>query len=109
MENFMRIPTNGIGERVDRKFRFLAMCEEHGHLYDENHGVLFLARDQAFQAILPVYRAKCVELGADARQMAGLDLMIERLRRYTEANPRAMKVPDVEPGPVGDPIVAPNL
>ena len=105
----MRIPTNGIGERVDRKFRFLAMSEEHGQLYDENHGVLFLAKDRAFRAILPMYRAKCAELGADDRQIAAVDLLIERVRRYAEANPRATKVPDVEPGPVGDPIVAPNL
>lgn len=105
----MRIPTNGIGERVDRKFRILAMSEEHGLLYDENHAVLFLAKDLAFRAILPLYLQKCAELGADERQIVALDLLIERVVRYAEANPRRIKVPDVEPGPVGDPIVAPNL
>ena len=95
---------------IDRKFRFIGYNpSKHGTIYTEEDGVLFLAKDRAFLETLPTYREKLVELGADARQVAGVDLLIERVRRYQEENPRLVKVPDVDDGPEAAAVLRPNV
>jgi len=100
---------NGIGEPVERKFRISAVSTEHGNLHDENHAVLFLAKDRAFPVALRAYRAECERIGAAPAQLSGIDLLIERVERYQAANPHLVKVPDVDDGPAGAPIIAPNV
>lgn len=56
--------------------------------------VVFLAKDNAFAAVLPDYRRKCVELGCDAEQIAAVDRMIGRLEAWREANQHRLKNPD---------------
>ena len=98
---------NRIGEPIDRKFKILAVCTEHDHAYDDNHAVLLLAKDLAAPATLKFYRQECERLGAAPAQLRGIDLLIERVERYQVANPRVLKVADVEEDR-GQHILAPN-
>jgi len=56
--------------------------------------VVFLAKDNAFAAILPAYRDKCIELGCDAEQIAALDRMLLRLDNWRALHPKRLKNPD---------------
>ena len=100
---------NRIGQVIDRKFMISEVSTEGGDRtrYDENHGVLFLAKDNAFPAALRFYRQECARLGAAAEQLLGIDLLIERVDFYQAANPDICKVPDVD-GARGAHIIAPN-
>lgn len=44
--------------------------------------VVFLAKDNAFAAILQMYRDKCIELGADQQQVQAVNRMLDRLQRW---------------------------
>lgn len=98
---------NGIGEPIDRKFRIVAWCIEHDHIYDDGHGVFFCAKDKAFPVALRAYRVECERIGAAPAQLRGIDLLIERVDRYQAANPGILKVPDVDEA-LGAHIIAPN-
>jgi hypothetical protein len=95
-------------EVVDRKFQISAVCREHGHLFSEADAVLFVAKDKALPATLRFYLEECRRLGAAERQLEGIALLIARVEAWQVANPGRVKVPDVDAGPLGDMIVAPN-
>lgn len=99
---------NGIGEAIDRKFEFDALCIEHDDPVDNNHAMIFLAKDAALPEALKAYRAKAESLGAGPRQLQAVDLLMERVDRYQATHADRVKVPDVDEGELGDPIVAPN-
>lgn len=84
-------------ENIDRKFKIIAHCKAHQHRYTEANAVLFVAKDKAFLAVLPEYRRICQELGAKEDQLKGIDLLIERVKRFQAENPDKIKVPDVDP------------
>ena len=88
---------NGIGEAIDRKFKIDATAREHGTDYDENHAVLFLAKDRALFGTLGYYRSECERLGAAPDQLRGIDLLIQRVERYQSVNANLVKTPDVDP------------
>ena len=90
------IGDNKIGECIDRKFEISAMCIEHGHSYDHNHAILFLAKDLATPATLRFYHNECRRLGAEEAQLRAIDLLIERVERYQKMNPSILKVADVD-------------
>jgi hypothetical protein len=62
---------------------------------DDSEYVVFLAKDNAFAAVLPVYRAICLQLGCEPEQIRQIDLLIERVHQWREANPHRKKNPDV--------------
>src|SRR5262245_40421543 len=95
-------------EVIDRKFTISARCLEHGHPHSEADAVLFLAHDRALIPTLQFYRDECQALGADARQIEGVDMLIGRVREWQRRYSNVLKVADVEAGPTGDRIVAPN-
>lgn len=99
---------NGIGEPIDRKFEIRARCFEHDHVYDDAHGMFFVAKDKALPATLRFYRQECERIGALPAQLRGIDLLIERVDRYQAANPGAVKVPDVDEA-LGAHITRPNV
>src|SRR5687767_3773473 len=87
---------NKIGEPIDRKFKIVAKCIEHDHEYDDNHGMFFAAKDRGLlEAALPAYLEWC-RVNAASNQVLGVELLIERIRRYQEANPKIVKVPDID-------------
>ena len=97
---------NGIGEPVDRKFHFDAFSRS-GSVYNEDHAVVFLAKDLALRDTLEFYLQRCSSLGVAEDQLSGIRLLIERVVRYQVANPDLLKVPDVR-RPQEDAVVAPN-
>lgn len=100
--------SNNIGEAIDRKFIINAESREHGTIYTEFQGVLFLAKDKAFLPTLKFYREECVRQGCEEDQVKAVDLMIGRVQDYQAAHPDELKIPDVEPGAKGADIIAPN-
>ncbi|MES2695094.1 MAG: hypothetical protein V4773_16595 [Verrucomicrobiota bacterium] len=80
--------------KLDAKFYGEIFKYKNGAHVPEDEWCAFLAKDTAFALTLPFYREKCVELGADAEQVAAVDRMIERCNAWREANPDRIKVPD---------------
>jgi hypothetical protein len=97
-----------MSENVERKFRLLAVSTEHGRVHTEADAVLFLAKDRAFLPTLRFYFSECEKIGAGAKQLTAVNLLIERVMRWQLDHPEAMKVPDVDDSPAGQSIVAPN-
>lgn len=79
---------------LDAKFYGVLHKVKDGSVVPPDEFVVFLAKDNAFAAILPAYRDKCVELGADAEQIAAVERMIERLKAWRADNPTRLKTPD---------------
>lgn len=82
--------------KLDAKFYGAIVKAKDGTIVPEDEYVVFLAKDNAFAAILPAYRDKCVELGADDEQIDAVNRMINRLRVWREKNPQRLKVPDAK-------------
>lgn len=82
--------------KLDAKFSGVIFKIKDGTIVPDDEYVVFLVKDNAFAEILPDYRAKCVELGADAEQIAAVDRMIERAKVWRAANPHRLKVPDAK-------------
>lgn len=80
--------------KLDAKFEGEIRKVKDGSIVPADEYVVFLGKDNAFAAILPLYRAKCVELGADEEQIAAVDRMIYRLTEWRRVNPDKLKVPD---------------
>lgn len=60
----------------------------------DDEWMCFLVKDNAFAETLPYYRARCIAHGADAEQIAAVDLTIERMRQWRRENPLRLKTPD---------------
>lgn len=71
--------------RLDNTFRLLAISEE-GLVHDERDALVFLASDRAVPATLLFYRGERARLGATAEQIADIDRLIVRLRRWQAAH-----------------------
>lgn len=82
--------------KLDAKFYGSIQKVKDGTIVPEDEYVVFLAKDNAFAAVLPVYRAICNSLGADYEQLAAVDRMIERLAKWRMENPKRLKVPDAK-------------
>ena len=100
-------------EKLDTKFYVGTPSERHeepdggevwlrkvkdGSVIQEDEYVVFLAKDSAFAATLPVYREICAAMGADQRQLDSVDAMIGRLNGWRIMNASKCKVPDIGPG-----------
>ena len=80
--------------KLDAKFYGTILKAKNDQRVTDDEYVVFLAKDNAFAAMLPIYRAKCVELGCDAEQIAAVDAMIDRLATWRAANPHKLKNPE---------------
>jgi hypothetical protein len=96
---------NKIGEAIDRKFAIDALCLEHNDTVDENHAVVFLAKDKALPGALRAYEQECIALGADDRQITAVRGLLARVEAYQREHADMVKVPDVDQGPAGDHVV----
>jgi len=80
---------------IDRKYIISALNPCSGSHHTQEDSVLFLAKDKAFlEGVLPGYRAKCVELGANSAHIESIDLLIDRVKLYQESV--EVKVPDTD-------------
>lgn len=82
--------------KLDAKFYGTLKKVKDDSVVPDDEYVVFLAKDNAFAAVLPVYRAVCVSLRADAEQIAAIDRMIGRLAAWRLANAERLKVPDAK-------------
>jgi len=80
--------------KLDAKFYGdLFKVKDDSRVPDDEY-VVFLAKDNAFAAILPLYRDKCIELGCDEEQVASVNRMINRLYGWRSAHRDRLKDPD---------------
>lgn len=83
-------------EKLDAKFSGVIFKIKDGSIVPDDQYMVFLAKDNAFAEMLPMYRAKCIDLGADQEHIAAVDRTIERLKKWRAANVLACKVPDAK-------------
>lgn len=83
--------------KLDAKFEGTIRRVKDGAVLPDDGYIVFRPHDNAFFAILPNYRSKCEELGADPRQLTALDRMIARVADWRSKNKTECKVPDIEP------------
>lgn len=57
-------------------------------------GLIFRAKDNAFAATLPVYRAMAASIGASPEYLAHIDDLIVRVHAWRDAHRNLCKVPD---------------
>lgn len=81
--------------KLDSKFTGVVVKAKNCTIVPDDQYVVFLAKDNAFAATLPVYYKQCRMLGADERQLASVLRLIERVDAWRAANPDQCKVPDV--------------
>jgi hypothetical protein len=62
----------------------------------DDEWVVFLAKDDAFSVVLPIYWQVCHALGCDAEQLEAVQALISRVSAWRKANPERCKVPDAK-------------
>lgn len=82
--------------KLDAKFYGEIRKAKDDSVVPDDEYVVFLAKDNAFAAVLPVYRAICVSLGADDEHIASIDRMQRRLTNWRGNHPDRLKVPNAK-------------
>jgi hypothetical protein len=72
-------------EKIDRKFRILAVNPVNGKIYDDSNSILLCAKDAAVPAALKAYRNECVQIGANPEHIESIDLLLERVLDFQAA------------------------
>ena len=85
-------------EKIDRKFKILAVNSVNGKTYTDENALLLCAKDKAVPAALRAYKEECERIGANAEHVESIGLLIGRVEKYQAEI--ASKVPDT----VGDEI-----
>lgn len=80
--------------KLDAKFYGTIYKVKDDSVVPDDDYVVFLAKDNAFAAILPLYLAKCIELGCDEEQIDAVIRMMKRLREWRSSRPAQLKDPD---------------
>lgn len=83
-------------QKLDAKFTGVIVKVKDGTIVPDDEYVVFLAKDSAFAAVLPAYRDKCIELGADMEQIQSVNRMLDRVDAWRAANPDKLKTPDAK-------------
>ncbi len=83
---------------LDTKFYGTIRKAKDDTIVPPDQYVVFLAKDNAFAATLPIYRQVCVSLGVGGAQIVAIDELIARVSRWRAENPEKCKLPDIEPG-----------
>lgn len=80
--------------KMDAKFYGEIRKAKDDTIVPEDEWICFLVKDNAFAATLPIYLAKCIELGADQEQIDSVIRMIQRMMDWRHSKPARLKVPD---------------
>ena len=81
-------------EVIDRKFRFVAVNPCNNHVYTEENGIVFAAKDKALPEALRAYYKECRRLHCDSSHLESVNLLIERIVRF-QANVEC-RIPDTD-------------
>ena len=82
--------------KLDAKFIGIISKVKDGSVVPDNQWMVFLAKDNAFAEVLPIYRRICERIGADDEHLDAVDRTIARLMAWRKANPGMCKVPDAK-------------
>jgi len=85
-------------EKLDKKFYAtpaIFKAKDNSSVPDDEWCV-FLAKDNAFAAVLPVYVQECRRLGCDAEQIAAIKAMMDRVAAWRAQHPDRCKDPDAK-------------
>jgi len=82
--------------KLDAKFYGQIRKAKDDTIVPDDEYMVFLAKDTAFCAILPLYLEECIRLGADQEQIAAVIRGMERMREWRARNPDRCKVPDAK-------------
>lgn len=82
--------------KLDAKFEGEIRKVKDGSIVPDDEYVVFLAKDNAFAAILPTYLSACKVLNCDEEQIKAVERMIARLTAWRENNPHRLKNPDAK-------------
>ncbi len=72
-------------EKIDRKFRILAVNTVNGKIYDESNSLLLCAKDKAVPAALFAYKLECERIGANPEHIRSVELLYNRVKDYHSA------------------------
>jgi hypothetical protein len=95
-------------EMIDRKFKFKAISNKSGKQYTEKNAIVFLAKDALLPELLNEYEILCMKYNVDERQIKGVRLLKDRVKRYQEQNEKLVHYPDVEEGKEEKIVCKPN-
>lgn len=79
-------------EKIDRKFRFVAVNPCTGSVYTEDTAVVFCAKDACFIPALKAYVQACKEFGCDSSHIESVTLLLERVKDYQTTV--SVRIPD---------------
>ena len=82
--------------KLDKKFVGPIRKVKDGSTVPDDQWICFLAKDNAFAAILPAYLSKCIELACDDEQIRLVTNMIDQVQTWRSANPNKLKDPDAK-------------
>lgn len=82
-------------KKLDVKFDGVIFKIKDNTIVSPDQYVVFLAKDNAFAAILPKYRDKCIELKCDKEQIDAVNAMIDGVMRWRDENQNMLKNPDI--------------
>jgi hypothetical protein len=83
-------------EKLDAKFYGEIRKVKNDTLVPDDCYMVFLAHDNVFALVLPIYRMICAIMGCDAEHIAAVDRTIERLHAWREQHPDKCKNPDAK-------------
>lgn len=81
-------------EKMDAKFYGEIRKVKNDEVVPDDQWICFLAKDDAFAAILSQYYHKCIELRCDEQQLQAVRRMMERVFTWRVNNADKCKVPD---------------
>jgi hypothetical protein len=80
--------------KLDAKFEGEIRKVKDGSIVPEDEYVVFLAKDDAFAAVLPAYRDACARMHCDQEQIAAVGKLIERVNEWRTEHSEKCKKPD---------------
>jgi hypothetical protein len=81
-------------DKLDAKFYGEIRKAKDDSIVPDDQYVVFLAKDNAFAAILPLYLEECKRLGCDQEHLNAVKSMIARMHYWRRGNPSLCKIPD---------------
>jgi len=82
--------------KLDAKFYGEIRKVKDDSIVLDDEYVVFLAKDNAFAAILPDYRRLCEALHCDDEQLAAVDRLIQRVETWRASHFERLKRPDAK-------------
>lgn len=90
----MNLPQYPNPDKIDAKFYGEIRKAKDGSVVPDDEYIVFLIKDNAFAAVLPMYLAECIRQNCDQEQIDAVIAMIQRVTNWRAAHPERLKRPD---------------